>query len=1072
MKTKRTLILSLATTTLAAIMMAATTAPLQATTPLWMRDVQISPDGSTIAFCYKGDIYTVPSTGGAATRLTSLDSYEQTPIWSPDGSSIAFSSDRYGNFDIFTMSSKGGSATRLTFNSAAETPLCFTPDGTQILLSANIQAPAQSLQFPRAALGQVYKVGVTAGKVVQVLGTPAHAACYSPDGAFFVYQDSKGMENTWRKHHISSVTRDIWMYDCSSGRHTNLTNRPGEDLNPVLDGRTIYCLSEPADGDGHPKKEGWTTSLNVWSFSLDDPAEMKQLSFFDTHPVRFLSIGGGTLCYSWNGEIYTQVPGKDPRKVAIDITLDEENTPIINTVSSGATEAAVSADGKQVALIIRGDVFVTSADYRTTRRITDTPCAESGVEFAPDGRSIVYASDRGGLRQLYTARIVRKEDPDFANATLIEEKPFLHEEGVERSCPKYSADGKKIAFIQNRTSLVVSDVKGGKATTVTDGSEWFDLGDGFNYDWSRDGKWFTLEFVPNGHDPYYNIGIVSAEGGPVVDITGSGYMSAHPRFTFDGNAVMFSSDRYGMRSHASWGSQDDVFLCFLNQEAYDRFRLTKEDLELQKAARKKDTVKNKKISVELEGIEDRIVRLTPNSSSLSGAILSKDGESLYYLARFEKGYDLWKMDIRKKETKLLSKDAGGGNFIYDSNGKIYLVGRSVKALEGDKLKGIDYSAKLTVDPYAERKYMFDYVRTEEARRFYCEDMHGVDWNKYCDAYERFLPHISNNYDFSELLSELLGELNVSHTGSGYRANLKTERTACLGVLYDLSYRGEGLKVAEVLQAGPLDKASLNVEAGDIITSIDGKKISGTEDPGILLGGRAGIKTLLGIKGKKDIVVVPFSAGEESDLLYKRWVRRCAEKVEELSGGRLGYVHIQSMNDGSFRTIYNDIMGKYYKCDGIVIDQRYNGGGRLHEDIEVLFGGKKYLTQVVRGREACDMPSRRCNKPSIMLQCECDYSNAHGTPWVYSHCGLGKLVGAPVPGTMTSVNWVTLQDESLYFGIPVIGYRTAEGNYLENTQLDPDILVYNTPEDLSAGKDAQLEAAVRELLAQIDAQKAK
>ena len=203
------------------------------------------------------------------------------------------------------------------------------------------------------------------------------------------------------------------------------------------------------------------------------------------------------------------------------------------------------------------------------------------------------------------------------------------------------------------------------------------------------------------------------------------------------------------------------------------------------------------------------------------------------------------------------------------------------------------------------------------------------------------------------------------------------------------------------------------------------------------------------------VVIPIGNGILNNLLYKRWVKQRAADVDKWSDGRLGYVHIQSMGDDSFRSVYSDILGKYNNREGIVIDTRFNGGGRLHEDIEVLFSGKKYFTQVVRGREACDMPSRRWNKPSIMLTCEANYSNAHGTPWVYSHQKLGKLVGMPVPGTMTSVSWERLQDPSLVFGIPVIGYRLPDGSYLENTQLEPDIKVANSPETIVKGEDTQL-----------------
>ena len=1086
---------------LAALIFAAVSA--QAVTPLWLRDVKISPDGSRIAFCYKGDIYTVPVSGGTAVRLTTQDSYEAVPVWSPDGSQIAFASDRYGNSDVFVMPSTGGSATRLTFNSAAEIPSAFTPDGRQVLFSACIQDPAESALFPSSSLSELYAVPVKGGKTIQVLGTPAEMVCYSPQGDFFLYQDRKGVEDEWRKHHISSITRDVWRYDVATGRHTNLTARAGEDRNPVLsaDGRTVWCISEPpATKDGHPVPEGWKTSLNVYSFPLDNPKAMKAVTSFTTHPVRFLSRGGGTLCFTWDGEIYTlPVTGGTPAKVAIDITRDDENKPERLTLSSGATSAAVSPDGKQVAFIVRGEVFVTSVEYATTKRITSTAAAERGVDFGKDNRSIVYASERDGVAQLYRAKIARSEDPNFPNATLIEEEALLPDLSVDRSYPTFSPDGKELAFIEDRTRLMVANLETKAVRQVTDGSSWYSRSGGFSYEWSPDGKWFTLTYTPNGHDPYYSIGLVSSQGGDIIDLTGSGYMAGNPRFVLDGNAVLFQSDRYGMRSHGSWGSQEDVFLCFLNQDAYDRYRLSKEDYELLKevekkakdtpakedakdkkgkSAKKKSSSKDKDeaakeepakaVVVEPEGIQDRIVRLTVNSSNMGDAILTKDGETLYYLASFEGGMDLWKMDLRKRETKLVSKGAGGGSFTTDGEGKtIFLLGSSMKKMDGDSFKPITYSAEMKLDHAAEREYMFNYVYREELQRFYTADMHGVDWDAYTAAYRRFLPHINNNYDFAEMLSEWLGELNVSHTGGRYRPNLSTEGTASLGLLYDLTYTGEGLRVAEVVKDGPFDHANLSLAAGDIITHIDGQPITDEQDISLLLMGRARKKTLVSVRGKADMTVLPVSSGTMSDLLYRRWVHGRAAEVERLSGGRLGYVHIESMNDGSFRTIYNDILGKYNKYEGIVIDTRFNGGGRLHEDIEVLFSGEKYLTQVVRGAESCDMPSRRWNKPSIMIQCESNYSNAHGTPWVYSYKHIGRLVGAPVPGTMTSVNWVTLQDPTLIFGIPVTGYRTAEGYYLENHQLEPDFYVLNDPATVVKGDDAQLRTAVEQLLKEID-----
>ena len=266
----------------------------QAITPLWLRDVQVSPDGSQILFCYKGDIYKVSADGGTAVQLTTQDSYECSPVWSADGKQIAFASDRHGNLDIYVMQAEGGSATRLTYNSVAEVPQAFTPDGKWVLFGAVIQDPAQSVMFPSNSLPELYKVPVKGGRTLQVLGTPAEMLSFASDGKSFFYQDRKGYEDEWRKHHTSSITRDVWFYDAQSGKHTNITSHAGEDRNPVLsaDGQTLYFLSERNGG-----------SMNVYSYEirnsqLSNLPQPQTVTSFKTHPVRFLSIAkNGLLCY-------------------------------------------------------------------------------------------------------------------------------------------------------------------------------------------------------------------------------------------------------------------------------------------------------------------------------------------------------------------------------------------------------------------------------------------------------------------------------------------------------------------------------------------------------------------------------------------------------------------------------------------------------------------------------------------------------------------------------------------------------------------------------------------------------
>ncbi len=1063
----------------------------EATTPIWLRDVKISPDGSQIAFTYKGDIYKIPATGGTAVRLTTQPSHESLPMWSPDGKKIAFTSDRNGGQDIYIMSADGGSAKRLTSNSANEFAEGFTPDGKYVIFSASIQDPASSVLFPYKAFTELYKVPVEGGRAVQILGTPAVQISWLPDGKSFLYEDVKGGEDKWRKHHTSSVTRDIWKYDGKTGKHTNLTLRGGEDRNPVVapDGKTAYFLSERDGG-----------SFNVYSFPIDNPSQLTKLTNFTSHPVRFLSQGSnGTMAFTWDGEIYTMKPGGKPSKVAVDITLDEDE-PIQTIPVRGAHGATVSPDGKQIAFTNRGEVFVTSTDYNTTKQITHTTAGESDVTWGPDSRTLYYTSERDGKNNIYKATIAHKDDPNFPNATVIKEEPVFKTDNLDRTNPSISPDGKKMAFVLDRTKLMVKDLESGKVSQMTDGSTIASRSHGFSSQWSPDGKWLLITATDLKHQPYSDIAIINVADGKMTYITKTGYFDQDPRWAMDGNAIIFGSERYGMRNHASWGSMSDVMIAFMNREAYDKFRLSTEDYELLKEvekSQKKDKAKesakktdsdkkdakadskeNKKdINIELDGIQDRILRLTPNSSNLADAYLTPDGETLYYITSFEKGYDLWKVKPRKHEVKLVSKLGAPAGIDVDSKGNMYLMGSTIRKFDTktERMTPVSFSSSLKMNPAEERAYMFDYMHNEAKERFYRKDMGGVDWDGLYKHYKKFLPHINNNYDFQVMLSEILGELNVSHSGGRYSAPGAKDQTASLGLLYDWTYDGNGLKVAEVVANGPFDRASSKLKAGDIVEKINDIKIDANTDYTELFNNLLGKKTLVNFydpasKEHIEEVVLPISSARMNSLLYDRWVKQREADVAKWSNGRLGYVHIQSMSDDSFRKMYAKVLGEYIDKDGIVIDTRYNGGGRLHEDIEVMFSGKKYLTQDVHGVPTADMPSRRWNKPSVMLTAEANYSNAHGTPWVYKHLGLGKVVGMPVPGTMSSVNWITMQDPTMVFGVPVTGFRTAEGIYLENTQLEPDVKVANDPETVVKGEDAQLRKAVEVLLQEVKSQK--
>lgn len=466
-----------------------------------------------------------------------------------------------------------------------------------------------------------------------------------------------------------------------------------------------------------------------------------------------------------------------------------------------------------------------------------------------------------------------------------------------------------------------------------------------------------------------------------------------------------------------------------------------------------------------------MARLTGSSAFVGDYFMNPKGTKFYYVARAtEGGYNLMERDLKKGDTKVLIKGVSGGIETDAKGENIFLItGSGLKKIDLAKgsTENIEFEAPYDRKPSLEREYIFDHMVRQVNDKFYDKNIHGIDWTGYGEHYRQFLPYINNNEDFSILMSEILGELNASHTGSGHSAGGASLQTAELGAFFDPAYEGDGLKVTEVLPRGPLAARKVNVKPGDIIMSVDGKKIEAGKDYYPLLEGKAGKKTRLEIRradGKTDFAEIkPMQKWYLSDHLYKRWVEHNQAVVDSLSGGKIGYVHVEGMDGSSYQTVYDQLFGKYRNCDAVIVDTRFNGGGWLHNDIALLLGGKEYVRFMPRGKYIGSEPFSQWTKPSVMLVNESNYSDAHGTPFVYQTLGIGDVVGAPIPGTMTAVWWETQIDPSLYFGIPQVTSVDMQGNVLENHQLNPDVLIYNNPADELSGNDAQLAGAVKHLL---------
>ena len=1041
--------------------------------PLWLRFSAISPDGQTIAFSYKGDIFSVPVNGGTAKQLTTNSAYDAYPVWSPDGQKIAFASTREGSMDVYLMDKNGGVPKRLTTNSSSETPMAFT-DNSHVLFTSAGMPTAKSIFFASGTFPQTYEVGINASRPRLYSPMTMYDVSIRSNGDI-LYHDAKGYEDNFRKHHRSPVTRDIWLY--SKGNYTKLTDFNGEDRTPVWAGNdnAYYYLSEE---DG---------TFNVYKRNIDGSGK-KQLTFHKKNPVRFLTVANnGTLCYGYDGEIYTLKEGEQPKKVNINVVTDQIDKDLVRQIrTTGATEIKLSPKGKEIAFVLHGDVYVTSLDYRTTKQVTNTAEQERDIDFAPDGRGIVYGSERNGIWQIYETKIKNKAEKNFTYATeLVEER--LTNTNQTSQMPQYSPDGKKVAFFENRASLKVLDLKSKDVTTATDGKDLYSYSDGdIWFSWSPDSRWLLTPYMGNAGWNNPDISLVDASGKKApFNLTQSGYNDNGAKWVLKGKAMLFFSDRAGYRSHGSWGAESDAYLMFFDLDAYDRFRMSKEEREMLNEAEKdkkkedKDTKDDEKkkenikpLQFDLENCRDRVVRITVNSSQLGDAVLNPEGDVLYYQAAFEGGYDLWKHDLKEGKTQIVMKEVGGGSLEADKDFKnLYLCVRNgIKKVDLAKQSSsnISFEARFDYKPYQEREYIFNHVWQQVKDKFYVEDIHGVDWEGYRKIYQRFLPYINNEYDFRDMLGELLGELNASHTGARYYGESPSLYTASLGLFFDNTYDGDGLKVEEVIKRGPFAVRKTGVTTGCIIEKIDGEPILKGKDYNHMLDGKAGKRVIVSVynpDGKKrfDVTVKAISKGQQDELLYKRWVDRNRAFVDSISGGRIAYVHVKGMNSPSFRTVYSELLSAENRVkDAVIVDERHNGGGWLHDDLCTLLSGKEYQKFIPHGKHIGNDPFNKWNKPSCVLICEDDYSNGMGFPQIYKYLGIGKLIGAPIAGTMTAVWWETLIN-GMVFGIPQVGCQDMSGRFAENLQLNPDIEVYNTPTDYINGYDRQLERAVREMM---------
>jgi len=1056
-------------------------------TAKWVGTPAISPNGKTVVFGYMGNLYRVNLDGGVAIPLTTGKDYNTRPVWSPDGKTIAFASDRSGNFDVFVMSAGGGIPIQLTYNSANDYPYDFSKDGAKVLFGSGHEAPASSVRFPGPGYFlNLYTVPVNGGRPLLISAAGADFARYNASGTKIVFQDKKGYEDNFRKHHQSAVTRDLWSFDLATSQYTQLTTFKGEDREPIFDGKNDQILFYLNEKD---------STQNVYKLNLTDKSEM-QLTHFKDYPVRSLSASeNGTLAFVWKGILYTLKEGSEPQKLDLEMTDDAGYQAVQNLPINSVSEFEVSPNGKEIAFINRGELFVSGADDSRTKRITTTAGQERMIRWSPDGKYLYFSSERNGSWNIDKVSLQYPDEKYFFASTVLKTESVV-ENLSDEFLPVPSPDGEKLAYVEERNILKILNLKNGKTLTVLPEGQNHSYSDGdWSFTWSPDSKWLLVD-DQKGYMSVQNTALIKADGsGERMYPVNGGFGENNAKWALGGKMMTYLSSRDGLKSLTNGGSaEQNLYAVFFDQKAYDEFKLSKEDYalfkekedtakiaadakkEAEKKAKNKDQYvieKVKPFELDLSNLDNRKVKLTINSCDISDYAVSKEADKIYYLGSVKDGYDVWVTQPRTGETKVLAKLKGSPSGIVLSKDESTLFlsnhGNLVKVnTNSGEITPVAIDGKMELNQAAERAYIFDHIWRQVSKKFYDPTIHGIDWNKYHDEYAQFLPYINNNYDFQVLLSEFLGELNASHTGGRFSPKKENaDQTASLGLLYDETYAGPGIRVSEIIKGGPLSRSDNQIKAGDIITKINDQTIHADKDWNKYLLNLRNVNILLTVQsGHKTFTQTtrPVSMDVENNLMYKRWTDRMAFMVDSLSNGRLGYVHVQGMNENSFRQIYENVLGKNLEKEALIVDTRFNGGGWLHDDLNTFLSGKIYMKfapqgNILKGGESMT----RWTKPSIVLMSEGNYSDAFIFPFIYKQNKLGKLVGMPVAGTGTAVWWERQIDPTIVFGIPMVATMGVDGVVTENLQLEPDIKVPLPYSEFLKGVDTQLETAVKEML---------
>jgi tricorn protease len=1035
-----------------------------------------------IVFTYLADIWTADENGQNLRRITVHKARDVYPRFSPDGRWIAFSSDRDGNLDVYVIPAEGGQARQLTFHSADDAVQGWTPDSRAVLFASN-----RNEDFA----GKLYTVSADGGMERSAGADMGVFATYSPDGRRLAI--NRKSQAYWRKYYRGSNQSDVTIMDVAAGKFTDVTDFEGMDSWPMWgsDGN-VYFVSD--------REEGGLT--NIWRVS-EKGGKAERVTSFKAGDVRWpaMSADGRVIMFEHDFQIWKlDVAGRKAAPVKLDISAEtQESLSEVREFNSQADDYDLAPTGRRVVFSIHGEIFTAPVEEGDLRQITDGSARDQSPEYSPDGRSIAFISDRSGREELYIA-----QSDGAGEAQKITDLDAL------KFGFSWSPNSKELAFVasDNKMRKYVIDTK---QITELASSRYGNISAPA---WSPDGKW--LAYSKPDHTRTNDVYLIAAGGGEERKVTFDSYSDSGPRFSPDGRKLYF------IRSEGGFGSgppQSQIYAITLEREERDpadpeeRPEQTEaQDQTGDAAPRRAGAQRNqppKDVNIDWAGVKRRTRQITRMPFAIFNYLVAPDSRTIVFVTTEpsatrsvpviysiqEDGRRLARITSGGGPEGEGGGPGGGGFGAGISNLSITRDGRTLYFREGNSIysvgmptagaasgaarevtrRRINFTAKVKIDRPAEWAEMFDDAWRTMKYRFYDSQMHGKDWDAMRAKYRPLVDYVGDRQELLNIINEMIGELNASHTGAAPppQSRVGGTATAHLGIELELDEKAGRYRVTHVYEAGPADKDWVKVAAGNYLIAINGKPVRAGDNYWDLLNNRLNrkIEVTFNDKPSEDGAwrsrVEPVTMGAYNQLRYERWVRTRREAVDKLSNGRVGYVHIQAMNQPSLRRFEKELRENRNK-EALVIDQRWNGGGNIEQELLAILVQRAYQVWQPRGTESALRPFAGFFGPKVVLQNFRSGSNAEMFPAGFRALGLGKVIGTPTAGAVIGTGSYSLIDGSTV-RTPGVGVYLADQKRtnMENYGVQPDILVENTPEDNLAGRDRQLEAAVQELLKELN-----